>query len=408
MNKKIFAAVFSAVLLCSCGKENIEEQSETGSESVSLASGSASGTTVTTTGLETASETVSEETKIAAEVSEAKEKSPITRDFFNDDVVFEEIMLPVKVTSYHNDGTEIYSSTFEYDAAGNESKFDEFTYEYDYNPDGTYNSVSEYENGKLTIKLFYNQKGYCTGESPTEDKYEFDDNGQLIRKENDSGFVEYSYDENGRLYETYDKAFGHVSFHRYEYGSGFENVYRIDEDSGEQILYHIMEKDENGNTIKEIYNVGDVSDYAKGKAFAEYKYDSMNRLIYENHTVSDDFDDGTDMISVYLRTYEYEGDNLKKETFYYLGHKETTEYFYDENGRIVKKIYFLGGYEYKFIFRIMEYFYNEDRTTISQTYTADGVLIEEAKYAMIPKIVTDIEYKDFYDAEPMEQTNYYL
>lgn len=394
MKKKIFAIIFSALLLCSCGNGNAGELSETASESVT----SASETTVTTTAAETTAEAVSEETEIAAE-----EKTPITRDFFNDDVVFEEIMLPVKSTAFNIDGTEIYNVVFEYDAAGNESKRDEFTYEYDYNPDGTYNSVSEYENGKLAIKLFYNQKGYCTGESPTEDKYEFDDSGRLIRKENSYGFYEYSYDESGRLYEE-SRDDGLIL--RHEYGDGFENIYRIDEDSGEQILYHIMEKDENGNTIKEIYNVGDVSDYAKGKAFAEYEYDSMNRLIYENHTVSDDFDDGTDRISVYLRTYEYEGDDLKKETFYYLGHKETTEYFYDENGRIAKKIYFLGGYEYKFTFRTMEYFYNEDGTIISQTYTADGVLIEEAEYAMIPKIVTDIEYKDFYDV--LEQTNYWL
>lgn len=409
MNKKIFAAVFSAVLLCSCGKENIEEQSETGSESVSLASGSASETTVTTTSAETTSEAVSEKTEIAAEVSEAEEKVPITRDFFNDDVVFEEIMLPVKETWYIHEN-RVDFITYEYDAAGNIiCENNHTTYGYDYNPDGTYNSVSEYRNGKLKDKIFYDKNGYCLGYSSIENKYEFDDSGRLIRKENSYGFYEYSYDESGRLYEE-SRDDGLILKH--EYGSGFENVYRIDEDSGEQILYHIMEKDENGNTIKEIYNVGDVSDYAKGKAFAEYEYDSMNRLIYENHTVSDDFDDGTDRISVYLRTYEYEGDDLKKETFYYSGDKETTEYFYDENGRTIKEVYIYDSEydphdEYPTRYTT-EYSYNEDGTIISRTHNMEGTLTNETEYAMIPKIKTNIEYKDFYDAEPIERTNYYL
>lgn len=408
MNKKILAAFFSMALLCSCGNGNVEEQSETGSESVSLASATASETTVTTTSAETTSEAVSEETKIVAEVSEAEEKVPITRDFFNDDVVFEEVMLPVKIAKYNNDGTEWFNRSYEYDAAGNlidEGGF--LTYEYDYNSDGTYNSVFEYRNGKLNDKAFYDKNGYCLGYSPTENKYEFDDSGRLIRKEDGYGYYEYSYDENGRIiYETHSKAFGDIWYYKYEYGSNFENVYKIDLSKNEEILWHIMEKDENGNTIKETIDEGALNSvYVSGKMFVEYKYDNMNRLIYENHTTSNDFSVSNDAVYVFSRTYEYEGDKLKKEVFSYDRYNESTEYFYDKNGRIVKEIYIFEGGANELTMQYpaedtTEYFYNEDGTIISQTHNMDGVLIEETEYAMIPKIKTDIEYLDYYDIEP--------
>lgn len=404
MNKKIFAIIFSALLLCSCGKGNAGEQPEAASESVT----SASETTVTTTAAETTAEAVSEETEIVTEVSAAEEKVPITRDFFNDDVVFEEVMLPVKVTHYDEDGTEYLTQSYEYDEAGNRIKWIvymdypyERTYEYDYNPDGTYNSVFEYRDGEIKKRTFYDKNGYCLGDFPTENKYEFDGSGRLIRKENSYEFYEYSYDESGRLYE---ESRDDELICKHEYGDGFENVYWIDEDNGEQILCRIIEKDENGNTIKGTYNVGDISDDAGGKRFAEYKYDSLNRLIYENHTVSEDFYIGNDATYEYLRTYEYEGDKLKKQTYSYYFGTESQEYFYND-GRLVKEVHIYDGepddmngflpMEYT-----TEYFYNDDGSIISQTHDTDGVLIEEAEYAMIPKIKTDIEYKNFYEVNP--------
>lgn len=405
MNKKILAAVCSMVLLCSCGKGDTEVL-ETGTESVSAAE-SVSETLVSWTALSTAAETFSEETESAAETSEVENKEPVTREFFNDDVVFEEVMMPVKVTKFDTDGTEYFSRSYVYDAAGNlidEGGF--LTYEYDYNPDGTYNSVFEYRNGKRRDKFFYDKNGYCLGYSPTENKYEFDGGGRLIHKENGSGYVEYSYDENGRLYEEYDNSFGSVSFKRYEYGDRFENVYLIDEDSGEKILYHIMEKDGNGNTIKETFDEGALNpEYISGKMFAEYKYDGMNRLVYEKHTTSDDFSIPNDAVYDYTRAYEYEGDNLKKETYSYDRYNESTEYFYDGNGRLVKKIYIFEGGANELTMQYpaedtTEYFYNEDGTIISQTHNMDGVLTEETEYAMIPKIKTDIEYLNYYNIKP--------
>lgn len=406
MNRKIFAAVFSLVLLCSCGNGGTAEVSETETESVTVTS-AASETTVTTTAAETASEAVSEETERVTEVSETEKKAPITRDFFDDDVVFEEVMVPVKVTKYNNDGTEYFNRSYEYDLAGNlidEGGF--LTYEYDYNPDGTYNSVFEYRNGKLDDKFFYDKNGYCLGYSPAENKYEFDDSGRLIRKENEYGFVEYSYDENGRIiYETHGKPFGDIWYYKYEYGNSFENVYIIDLAVNEEILWHIMEKDENGNTVKETYNEGDVSEYVTGRTFAEYEYDSMNRLIYENHTVSEDYMDGTDRYNVYSITYEYDNDKLKKETLSFDRYNESTEYFYGETGRIVKEVYIFEGGANELTMQYpaedtTEYFYNKDGTIISQTHDMNGVLIKETEYAMIPKIKTDIEYLGYYEVKP--------
>ncbi len=434
MNKKIFAAVFSMALLCSCGNGTVEELSETSSESVSLASADASETTVTTTSAETTSKMVSEETEIVTEVSEAEENVPITRDFFNDNVVFEEVMLPVKATYYRN-GTLNGAFTKEYDAAGNIIREDNHTtYEYDYNPDGTYNSVSTFKDGKLSKIKKYDKNRYCieitsvgyNSEFTNEYEYEFDDEGRLIRKSEiyageKEGF-EYTYNEEGRLYEEFNnvkyRSYSHL---RHEYDDNIENIYysRYDLKEG---LWKVLEKDENGNTIKEISDFGFISNsnYVKGKLFTEYTYDDMNRLIYENHTVSDDFIAPDDYFNlskqstlIYSYTYEYKGDKLKKETACnvyrddkseYWENNETTEYFYDGNGRIVKEVYtydpeYDPHNEYP-IGYTTEYSYNEDGTIISHTHNMNGDLTNETEYAMIPKIKTNMEYKYFYEVNP--------
>lgn len=184
MNKKIFAAFFSLILLCSCGNGGTAEVSETETESVTVTS-AASETTVTTTAAETASEAVSE-------VSKAEEKAPITRDFFNYDVVFEKVLLPVKVTSFNADGTENTVELYEYDIAGNKTKYLEHnyysdymhdrTYEYDYNPNGTYNSFTSFFDGKTNDIFRFDENGYCiehtnkllTIDDTTNYEYEFD------------------------------------------------------------------------------------------------------------------------------------------------------------------------------------------------------------------------------------------
>lgn len=426
MNKKLFAAVFGTLLLCSCGNGGTEEVPETTAENVAVAS-AASETTVTTTAAETASEAVSE-------VSETEKKAPITRDFFNDDVVFEEVLLPVKATYYKN-GTLNGAFTKEYDAAGNIiCENIHTTYEYDYTPDGTYNSVSTFKDGKLSEIKKYDKNRYCieitsvgnNSEFTNEYEYEFDDEGRLIRKseiyDGEKEGFEYTYDEEGRLYEEFDNVTYRSYCHlRHEYDGNIENIYysRYDLEEG---LWEILEKDENGNTIKETSDFGFISnnDYVKGKLFTEYKYDSLNRLIYENHTVSDDFIAPDDYFNlskqstlIYSYTYEYEGDKLKKETACnvyrddkseYWENNETTEYFYDGNGRIVKEVY---TYDLEYdphneypIGYTTEYSYNEDGTIISHTHNMNGDLTNETEYAMIPKIKTGIEYKYFDQVEP--------
>lgn len=181
MNKKIIAAFFSTVLLCSCGNGGTAEVSETETESVTVTSAD-SETAVTTTAAETASDTVSE-------VSETEEKAPITRDFFNDDVVFEEVMLPIKVTAFDIDGTGKITDLYEYDEAGNRIKWItytsypcEHTYEYDYNSDGTYNGFTSFFNVKTDDIFRFDENGYCiehtnkllTIDYMTNYEYEFD------------------------------------------------------------------------------------------------------------------------------------------------------------------------------------------------------------------------------------------
>lgn len=422
MNKKILAAIFSMVLLCSCGNGNAEELSETGSESVSLASGSASETTVTTTSAETTSKAVSEETEIITEVSKAEEKEPITRDFFNDDVVFEEVMLPVKSTSFYVDGTEQSVIFYEYDTAGNECKIKykhqdkdktdnyetEYITKYGYKPDGTYSRVLEYYNGEDTPTsiAFYNKYGYCIKYDNTDYEYKFDEAERLISKtsiyNNRKEVHEYTYDEKGRLYKEdcfymeYNEIVLYDYSCRHEYNDNIESIYYFGYNFEEEMLWKIIEKDENGNIIKETVNKNaDLGKY-EGTTFAEYKYDSQNRLIYENHIVSEDLPLGRyNEHYVYSETYEYEGDKLKRREC--TNYNNVWEYFYDEKDRLIKEINtYDGGGDGK----IKEYSYNDDGSIISREYDGVGVLTYETEYAMIPKIKTDIEYKYYNEVNP--------
>lgn len=369
-------------LLCSCGNGNGTEVSETGSESVSLASGSASETTVTTTAAETTSEAVSEETEIVSEVSETEEKVPITRDFFNDNVVFEEVMLPVKVT-YYKKGIVDNIIKYEYDAAGNESKYQAFIHEYDYNLDGTYNSnTTLFMNEIIHINRF-DENGYCIESTSygtaTNYEYEFDDAKRLIRKTEIHGdekeSFEYTYDKEGRLYEEINNTcYMNYSRFRHEYSNNIENIYCFRNDLEEEKLWRILEKDKNGNIIRETVDEGAVRGAGRffGKTFTEYKYDDMNRLIYEDHTISEDFNFVTlNDVCIYTKTYEYEGDYLKREIYSDCQGTSTTEYFYNGDGSI-----------------------------ISQYCDIHGVITNKTEYAMIPKIKTDIEYKHYVDVNP--------
>ncbi|MDE6132223.1 MAG: hypothetical protein K2G04_02430, partial [Oscillospiraceae bacterium] len=270
MDKKLFAAVLGTVLLCSCGDGGTAEVSETTAESVTVTS-VASETTVTTTAVETVSGSVSE-------VSETEEKAPITRDFFNDDAVFEEVMLPVKVT-YYKDGAVDNVIKYEYDAAGNKSKYQAYTYEYDYNQDGTYNSITTFFMGETEHISRFDENGYCieitSAGTTTNYKYEFDETERLIRKTDIYGDkkenFEYTYDEAGRLYEEFNNvAYYDYSRFRHEYVKNIENIYYF-RDGFEEVLWKILEKDENGNIIKETIDVDFFNNDIYEKIFTEYK-----------------------------------------------------------------------------------------------------------------------------------------
>lgn len=381
MNKKLFAAVFSTVLLCSCGNGGMAEVPETTAESVAVTS-AASEKAVTAAAAETASDPVSE-------VSKTERKEAVTRDFFNDDVVFEEILLPVKVTYYRN-GVVDGISEKEYDAAGNIICEDNYTtYEYDYTPDGTYNSVTMLHlNGKKSVSRF-DENGYCIEhkyhgitDNRYKYEYEFDEAGRLIRKtaicdyQKDS--FEYTYDEMGRIYEEFNNTEYYSSDrlvcnrYRHEYGDGFEKVYYLP-DGGKEELYKTTEKDENGNIIKETLDYGVISGTAYGYRDYEYKYDGSNRLIYEK--------------SVYPEAFGLV--------------TTTTEYFYDDKDRLVKEFITTenetGGN--KITHSTLEYIYNDNNGSMLSKYNGTYGT-RETEYAMIPKIKTGIEYKYFYEVEP--------
>ncbi|MDE5742327.1 MAG: hypothetical protein K2H90_07760, partial [Oscillospiraceae bacterium] len=357
-------------------------------------------TIVTATADRTASEAVSKETEIIAEVSATDKKVPVTRDFFNDDVVFEEVMVPVKETHYNENGTIDYVHKYEYDAAGNQIVYESYTTEYDYNKDGTYNSITMLFKGSTDSIRRFDENGYCIesyhhGITDNRYKYEyefdFDEAERLIRKTKicaaEKVNFEYTYDENGRVYEEFNTIEYYSSDrsvcnrYKHEYGDGFEKIYYLP-NGGKEELYKTTEKDENGNIIKETLDHGVIggtaygyrdSDSAYGYENYEYKYDDLNRLIYKK--------------SVY------------PEAFVLI--TNTTEYFYDEKDRLVKELITVengtGGNE--ITHSTLECIYNDNNGSMLLKYN-DTYSAYEKEYAMIPKIKTDIEYKYFEQVEP--------
>ncbi|MDE6131861.1 MAG: hypothetical protein K2G04_00585, partial [Oscillospiraceae bacterium] len=79
--------------------------------------------------------------------------------------------------------------------------------------------------------------------------------------------------------------------------------------------------------------------------------------------------------------------------------EQTVEYYYDENGRLLKEIYIYNSELDESYITTVKYSYS-DSSMIQQTYDTDSVLTNETEYAMIPKIKTDIEYKYYNDVKP--------
>lgn len=402
--KKLFTAVLAIVLLSGC-----TSKSDVVTETIPSETAAAISEATTTTEVTENTTMSTEETQESAIISSA-----VPKDFFDDDVVFEKIYLPVKCTRYN--GQDI--TQYEYDTAGNLIReygsgiYRNLSWVYKYNTDGTYNAVLEYSNDEL-IRTNYNKRGYCTENNGERYEYKFDEQGHLIRKSfsNSCGgdTTEYSYDQSGRLYEEcyYDiyNDEDKTTLFRHEYSENTENVY-IKNNDEEEVMYLIRKRDNNGRVIYESDNYGARSKYCWGSTIVTYKYDDKGRIIYENHDTTEDFHDAvSDRCYKYSFTYEYDGDILKKYTHCYWGYTDSTEYFY-EGDRIIKELrIFSGGsddmncnYPGEYL---TEYKYEDDGAKmIKKSYDSDGTLLEETEYAYLKKIKTDIQYLTYYEIHP--------
>lgn len=385
--------------------------------------------TTTTTSIEKA--TTTSEVTTATEVTEnttiSKEEtqeftithSAVSKNFFDNDVIFEETYLPLKQTLYYSYNNSHEITQYEYDIAGNlireynPERNSDITWAYEYNTDGTYNAVLKYSNNEL-IRTTYDKRGYCTGNQGQKNEYKFDEQGYLIRKSfsNSCGgdITEYSYDQSGRLseecnYDIYNDGENIITHYRHEYLGNVENVY-IKYNDEKEVMYLIRKRDDNGRVIYESDNYGARNKDCEGSTIVTYKYDDKGRVIYENHDTTEGFhDNGSDRCYNYSYTNEYDGDILKKYTYCYWGYTESIQYFY-EGDRIIKVVrIFSGGsddlncnYPEEYL---TEYKYEDDGAKmIMKSYNADGTLLEETEYAYLKKIKTDIQYLTYYEIHP--------
>lgn len=408
--RKLFASVLTIALISGCAsKTDVVKEIVPSETAASISEG-------------TTTAEVTENTHISTqETSEsAVTDSSVSKEFFDDDVVFEEMYLPVKWTQYfsYDNGPNI--TQYEYDIAGNlireYNPGRNIKREYGYNTDGTYNAVLKYFDNEL-IRTAYDKRGYCTQNDRDKYEYKFDEQDHLIRKSSRESYLgniteditEYSYDKSGRLseecdYEMYNDN-ENITRYRHEYSGNTENVYIKDNDE-EEVMYLIRKRDNNGRVIYESNNFGARNKDCEGSTIVTYEYDDKDRVIYENHDTTEGFHDGgSDRCYNYSYAYEYDGDILKKYIYCYWGHTDSTEYFY-EGDRIIKELRtFSGGsddvngnYPGEYL---TEYKYEDDGAKmIKKSYGADGTLLEETEYAYLKKIKTDIQYLTYYEIHP--------
>ena len=391
--KKYIAIILTAMLLCSCAENTDDEKITSVSE---------------TTVLTSAETTLTE----VSEVTSSKEEPPETRPYyFSSKVVYKEEYLLTRYSQFSN-GAPVQESFYEYDEAGNlkhrSGAYGDVYYTYDYNPDGTYDSVHLNSDGSTYVysdDIFYNENGYVLKDDYSEYTYEFDEKDRLIKRTSRLETVTYEYDSMGRFRTKTDLFQSDNNTHeerfRYEYSDDTMTVY-LSVDGRPEALSRQITFDPNGNEIKAVL---DMSEFSDAQRIIESEYDGENRLLRRTESVTGDFD-FADISLDMERTYQYDGDRLVKETINNLksGGVTVIEYFYDGD-RMIKEILTYEGITNEVTGEIpgtylTEYIYN-GKSYVKRVHNSDGSIDYEQEYTAVKLIDTGVVYREtFHSAEP--------
>ena len=224
----------------------------------------------------------------------------------------------VEANAYDENGNLSYTSVYEYDTQGNLTKRTELdaegnvsqSHEFEYDDKGnktksfgmdgsgsTYVSLYENEydsNGALT------KVATCSEDGTIDFLEEYDDNGNVVlmtcyQDNNPFSYYKYTFDDKGNEtsveFEYISGEYeGSLTSYEYTEENGIIKKVGYDKDGNIECT---MEYDEYGNTLK---------DDSMGFAVLEYKYDSLNKQIYNSM-----IGEGIMIISNIENTYEFVG-----------------------------------------------------------------------------------------------------
>ncbi len=208
-------------------------------------------------------------------------------------------------------------------------KFDsELCYEYTYNDsDQIVEEKSKwsytkhnYQNGKLISSDYYIDKGMFSSTSYIADSalkrkewvnpenteknitktYSYDNNGNLIKSENNLDISEFSYDEKGRITRK--------TFYRENERAGYIDYSYDDNNNLTKRLHYwiLMSGETELQTTTEYEYDSKINPY---KAFSSLKmpgqYTNTNNIIKETYTLNHDVDQSIDKVQITKNTYKY-------------------------------------------------------------------------------------------------------
>lgn len=202
-----------------------------------------------------------------------------------------------------------------------------------------YKAVMSYDAMGNVSSVF--RKHCSEDESPSDTctfEYDYDDNGRATYIH--GWFLDYTPNE---YYDWSIDYYGNIIYTR-------NGVPYADTDVNGYLCKSVL--DEQGRLLEETIfanewfaGINSYRDVKVGDVFRSmfYRYDSFGNKIYEELDTS--IYEGKDSIQDYVETWEYDDLNrLVKETFSYWVYESVDEYFYNDNGDMVKHIHtFTGG-----------------------------------------------------------------
>ena len=297
-------------------------------------------------------------------------------------------------TSLNEDGLTTGTKTYEYDAMGNIIKVDNVEHSIAYGTD----SSGEVVSGGIIRPAETQIDDYSMNVDNTESEekdgvttYQYDNNGNLIKKIDVSGETVYEYDANGYMIrQTFVNS-----------GDGGGYVYKEDEVA---VVTKEWEYDSTGNQIKEtihseitINSGGERERTFEESSWTEWEYDERGNNIKETHFDVDGNIDST-------KEWEYdENGNNTRET--YTGRFEDSKYMYvrvyDSFGNMIKEENYMattrvdGSINFPVLSRWIEWKYDENGNKISEIhYQSDGSLSDsyEWEYDEDGNLISEIYY----------------